>query len=44
MVRQECMATVGAVSNAGQFEPGHLGKAGRKRWISASAPAVRGVA
>ena len=42
MVRSECMATVGAVSN-----PDHanikLGKAGRKRWIG-KRPAVRGVA
>ncbi|MEL6422022.1 MAG: 50S ribosomal protein L2 [Pseudomonadota bacterium] len=42
MVRAECMATVGAVSN-----PDHsnikLGKAGRKRWMG-KRPAVRGVA
>ena len=42
MVRAECMATVGAVSN-----PDHsninLGKAGRKRWLG-KRPAVRGVA
>ena len=42
MVRQECMATVGAVSN-----PDHanikLGKAGRSRWLG-KRPSVRGVA
>ena len=42
MVRAECMATVGAVSN-----PDHqnikLGKAGRKRWLG-KRPVVRGVA
>ena len=42
MVRAECMATVGAVSN-----PDHanikLGKAGRKRWLG-KRPSVRGVA
>ncbi|GBF27354.1 50S ribosomal protein L2 [bacterium MnTg02] len=42
MVRAECMATIGAVSN-----PDHanikLGKAGRKRWIG-KRPQVRGVA
>jgi large subunit ribosomal protein L2 len=42
MVRQECMATIGAVSN-----PDHaninLGKAGRARWLGRR-PAVRGVA
>lgn len=42
MVRAECMATVGAVSN-----PDHanikLGKAGRKRWLG-KRPEVRGVA
>ncbi len=42
LVRAECMATVGAVSN-----PDHsnikLGKAGRKRWLG-KRPAVRGVA
>ena len=42
MIRAECMATIGAVSN-----PDHqnikLGKAGRKRWIG-KRPAVRGVA
>lgn len=42
MVRAECMATIGAVSN-----PDHgnikLGKAGRKRWLG-KRPQVRGVA
>jgi len=42
MIRAECMATVGAVSN-----PDHsnikLGKAGRKRWMG-KRPSVRGVA
>jgi len=42
MVRAECMATIGAVSN-----PDHknikLGKAGRKRWLG-KRPSVRGVA
>lgn len=42
MVRSECMATVGAVSN-----PDHanikLGKAGRSRWLG-KRPSVRGVA
>ncbi len=42
LVRAECMATIGAVSN-----PDHsnikLGKAGRKRWLG-KRPAVRGVA
>ncbi len=42
MVRAECMATIGAVSN-----PDHqnitLGKAGRKRWMGRR-PVVRGVA
>ena len=42
MVRAECMATIGAVSN-----PDHknikLGKAGRKRWMG-KRPSVRGVA
>lgn len=42
LVRSECMATIGAVSN-----PDHsnikLGKAGRKRWLG-KRPAVRGVA
>ncbi len=42
LVRAECMATIGAVSN-----PDHsnikLGKAGRKRWLG-KRPSVRGVA
>ncbi len=42
LVRSECLATIGAVSN-----PDHgnikLGKAGRKRWLG-KRPAVRGVA
>ncbi len=42
MVRADCMATIGAVSN-----PDHknikLGKAGRKRWLG-KRPSVRGVA
>ncbi len=42
MVRAECMATIGAVSN-----PDHanikIGKAGRKRWLG-KRPSVRGVA
>ena len=42
MVRGECMATVGAVSNPDQQNI-NLGKAGRKRWIG-KRPAVRGVA
>ncbi|ANK83141.1 50S ribosomal protein L2 [Minwuia thermotolerans] len=42
MVRGECMATVGAVSNPDQANT-KLGKAGRKRWIG-KRPAVRGVA
>jgi len=42
MVRAECMATVGAVSNPDQANI-KLGKAGRKRWIG-KRPAVRGVA
>ena len=42
MVRAECMATVGAVSNADQQNI-KLGKAGRKRWLG-KRPAVRGVA
>ena len=41
-VRQECMATIGAVGNAdhNQLE---LGKAGRRRWLGIR-PTVRGVA
>jgi len=42
MVRAECMATVGAVSNPDQANI-KLGKAGRKRWAG-KRPAVRGVA
>ncbi len=42
MVRAECMATVGAVSNPDQQNI-KLGKAGRKRWLG-KRPAVRGVA
>jgi large subunit ribosomal protein L2 len=42
MVRAECMATVGAVSNQDQQNI-KLGKAGRKRWLG-KRPAVRGVA
>jgi large subunit ribosomal protein L2 len=42
LVRSECMATVGAVSNPDQQNI-NLGKAGRKRWLG-KRPAVRGVA
>ncbi len=42
MVRAECRATVGAVSNSDQGNI-KLGKAGRKRWIG-KRPSVRGVA
>lgn len=42
MVRGECMATVGAVSNPDQKNI-KLGKAGRKRWLG-KRPQVRGVA
>lgn len=42
MVRAECCATVGAVSNADQQNI-KLGKAGRKRWLG-KRPSVRGVA
>ncbi len=42
MVRAECMATIGAVSNPDQANI-NLGKAGRKRWLG-KRPAVRGVA
>ena len=42
MVRGECMATVGAVSNPDNANT-KLGKAGRKRWAG-KRPAVRGVA
>ncbi len=42
MVRAECMATIGAVSNPDQGNI-KLGKAGRKRWLG-KRPEVRGVA
>ncbi|MDC0985731.1 50S ribosomal protein L2 [Alphaproteobacteria bacterium] len=42
LVRGECMATVGAVSNPDQSNI-KIGKAGRKRWLG-KRPAVRGVA
>jgi large subunit ribosomal protein L2 len=42
MVRAECMATVGAVSNPDQQNV-KMGKAGRSRWIG-KRPSVRGVA
>ena len=42
LVRGECMATVGAVSNQ-DHQNVKLGKAGRKRW-QGKRPAVRGVA
>ena len=42
VVRAECMATVGAVSNPDQQNI-KLGKAGRKRWLG-KRPSVRGVA
>ena len=42
MVRSECMATVGAVSNSDQQNIKH-GKAGRNRWLGRR-PTVRGVA
>lgn len=42
MVRGECMATIGAVSNPDQQNI-NLGKAGRHRWLG-KRPAVRGVA
>ncbi len=42
MVRAECMATIGAVSNSDQANI-KLGKAGRKRWLG-KRPSVRGVA
>ena len=42
MVRAECMATVGAVSNQDQQNI-KLGKAGRSRWLG-KRPSVRGVA
>lgn len=42
LVRGDCMATVGAVSNPDQSNI-KLGKAGRKRWLG-KRPSVRGVA
>jgi large subunit ribosomal protein L2 len=42
LVSQDCMATVGAVSNPDQQNI-NLGKAGRKRWLG-QRPRVRGVA
>jgi len=42
MVRAECMATIGAVSNPDQANI-KLGKAGRSRWLGRR-PSVRGVA
>ena len=42
MVRAECMATIGAVSNPDQQNI-KLGSAGRKRWLG-KRPSVRGVA
>jgi len=42
MVRADCMATIGAVSNPDQANI-KLGKAGRKRWLG-KRPSVRGVA
>jgi large subunit ribosomal protein L2 len=42
MVRGDCMASIGAVSNPDQSNI-NLGKAGRKRWLG-KRPSVRGVA
>jgi large subunit ribosomal protein L2 len=42
IIRAECMATIGAVSNPDQKNI-NLGKAGRKRWMG-KRPQVRGVA
>ncbi|NNC36646.1 MAG: 50S ribosomal protein L2 [Hyphomonadaceae bacterium] len=42
MIHQECVATVGAVSNPDHMNI-NLGKAGRKRWLGVR-PTVRGVA
>jgi len=42
LVRGECMATIGAVSNPDQMNI-NLGKAGRNRWLGVR-PSVRGVA
>jgi large subunit ribosomal protein L2 len=41
LIRQDCMATVGAVSNPDHMNT-NLGKAGRKRWLGIK-PTVRGV-
>jgi large subunit ribosomal protein L2 len=41
LVSQECMATIGSVSNADHFNE-KLGKAGRHRWMGVR-PSVRGV-
>lgn len=41
LVQQECMATIGAVSNADHMNT-QLGKAGRRRWLGVR-PSVRGV-
>jgi large subunit ribosomal protein L2 len=41
LIRQDCMATVGAVSNPDHMNT-NLGKAGRKRWMGIK-PTVRGV-
>ncbi len=42
LIHQECMATIGAVSNPDHMNI-NLGKAGRKRWLG-KRPQVRGVA
>ncbi len=42
LVPQDCLATIGAVSNADHMNT-KLGKAGRKRWLGVR-PSVRGVA
>ena len=42
IVPQDCMATIGAVSNSDHTNV-KLGKAGRKRWLGVR-PSVRGVA
>ncbi len=42
MVRQECMASIGAVSNPDHSNES-IGKAGRKRWMGVR-PTVRGIA
>lgn len=41
-VREECLATIGVVSNSNHFNT-NLGKAGKKRWLGVR-PTVRGVA